>query len=502
MTDVFDKFCLPEDVGISSVAIANFLQDCEKIHYKLRTLHIVRHGKFITEIARYPFQASDKRLVYSVSKTFTSTAIGLAVQEGILRVEDRLLDYFPECQNLPMDARAAKITLRDVLTMSTGHERDTVGDMCNSENTSWPEIFFTRKMAYMPGERFVYNSGGTYMLSEVISRVTGKSLRIWLQEKLFAPLGITDVSWDIHGDVNTGAWGLLIAPRDLCKVGLLYLNKGVWNGQRILSEAWIQEATTPWIATNIKGCTNWGQRYGYQIWENIPGSYRADGAFGQYCMVFPQQDMVIVTTAEEMDGSRIFPLVERHLLTGLAESQIGRDAWAFACLQKELARWETPAVYQATSSHLQYLLQNKTFTLQSIDAPEEQHTLSLDSFNSRLRITIDGKQIIDSSSVTDIQGATPFAIELPSSSPLLGQEQRSRAWAYSAHHAWIDQDALLVTICWRETGHYQAWKFQFSGEKLYLWITDGTKQMFDLFGIASDRNVRFCDMAFASVTHS
>ena len=104
--------------------------------------------------------------------------------------------------------------------------------------------------------------------------------------------------------------------------------------------------------------------------------------------------------------------------------------------------------------------------------------------------------MIDSSSVTDIHGVTPFVIELPSSSPLLGKEQRSRSWAYSAHHAWIDQDALMVTVCWRETGHNQTWKFQFSGDQLYLWITDGTKQMFDLFGIASDRNVRFCDMAF------
>lgn len=502
MADVFDRVYLPEEAGIPSISIANFLQDCEKIHYKLRTLHIVRHGKLVAEAARYPFRADDKRLVYSVSKTFTSTAVGLAVQEGLLRVEDKLLDYFPECQNLPMDPRAREITLKDVLTMSTGHAADTTGDICNSENTPWPEVFFTRKMAYAPGERFVYNSGGTYMLSEVISRTTGKNMMAWLLEKFFEPLGITDVSWDVHGDVNTGGWGLLIAPRDLCRAGMLYLNKGVWDGRRILSEEWVREATTPHIATNNSSSTGWGRHYGYQIWENIPGSYRADGAFGQYCMVFPEQDMVVVTTAEEMDANRIFPLVERWLLTGLAERQLGKDAWAFACLQKELALWETPAVYEATSSHLQYLLQNKTYTLQPAGAAEEGHNnlcghkICLDAANSRLRITVDGRQVIDSSSVTDIHGVTPFVIELPSSSPLLGKEQRSRSWAYSAHHAWIDQDALMVTVCWRETGHNQTWKFQFSGDQLYLWITDGTKQMFDLFGIASDRNVRFCDMAF------
>lgn len=415
MADLFERFYLPEDVGISSIAIANFLQECDKAHYKLRTLHIIRHGKAVVEAARYPFRASDKRLVYSVSKTFTSTAIGFAVQEGLVNVNDQLLDYFPECKDLDMDPRAREITLRDVLTMSTGHERDTVGDMCNSEGTPWPEIFFTRKMAYAPGEHFVYNSGGTYMLSEVISRTTGKSLFQWLQEKLFEPLGITDVSWDVNGKVNTGAWGLLIAPRDLCKVGVLYLNKGLWNGQRLLSEEWIDEATAPHVPTLGQGCAGWGQRYGYQIWENSSGSYRADGAFGQYIMVFPQKDMVIVTTAEEIDGTRVFPLVEQYLLANLTDPQKGRDAWAYEHLQKVLCQWEAPAVYEPSSSYLQALLQDKIYLLKSVDS-QEQHQLRLQLANSRLVIAVDGIQSLESSCVTDRHGETTFAIEIPSNS--------------------------------------------------------------------------------------
>ena len=112
MADLFDRFYLPEDVGISSIDVANFLQECDKAHYKLRTLHIIRHGKAVVDAARYPFRASDKRLVYSVSKTFTSTAIGFAVQEGLVNVNDPLLDYFPECKDLDMDPRAREITDR------------------------------------------------------------------------------------------------------------------------------------------------------------------------------------------------------------------------------------------------------------------------------------------------------------------------------------------------------------------------------------------------------
>ena len=131
MTQLFNKFYIPEDVGISSVAIAQFLKECDEINYKLRTLHIVRHDKAIAEVSKYPFCALDKRLVYSVSKTFTSTAIGIAVKEGLLRVDDFLLDYFPECRDLDMDDAARTIKICHLLTMSTGHGVDTVGDMCN-----------------------------------------------------------------------------------------------------------------------------------------------------------------------------------------------------------------------------------------------------------------------------------------------------------------------------------------------------------------------------------
>lgn len=257
MTQLFNKFYIPEDVGISSVAIAQFLKECDAINYKLRTLHIVRHDKAIAEVSKYPFCALDKRLVYSVSKTFTSTAIGIAVKEGLLRVDDFLLDYFPECRDLDMDDAARTIKICHLLTMSTGHGVDTVGDMCNGIRP-WPEIFFTRKIVYEPGTHFVYNSGGTYMLSELISRVTGMCLKDWLQTHLFDPLEITDVSWDKHGDVNTGAWGLLIAPRDLTKLGLLYLHKGVYNGIRILTEEWVTEASYPHISTNVQGCGRMG----------------------------------------------------------------------------------------------------------------------------------------------------------------------------------------------------------------------------------------------------
>ena len=452
MTQLFNKFYIPEDVGISSVAIAQFLKECDAINYKLRTLHIVRHDKAIAEVSKYPFCALDKRLVYSVSKTFTSTAIGIAVKEGLLRVDDFLLDYFPE-------------------------------------------IFFTRKIVYEPGTHFVYNSGGTYMLSELISRVTGMCLKDWLQTHLFDPLEITDVSWDKHGDVNTGAWGLLIAPRDLTKLGLLYLHKGVYNGIRILTEEWVTEASYPHISTNVQGCAGWGRHYGYQIWENSPGSYRADGAFGQYCMVFPKMDMVITTTAEETDGSRIFPLLEKYILNNITEQPKPRDAWCYQYMKNVMNQWETPVVYSPSASYLMHMLQGKEFDLRSRTS-DEKHTLRFEIGNSRMEFVIDEIQTIHSSCTVDLFGETTYAIEIPSNSPLIGDEQRNRIWKYAAHHSWVDQSTLILTICWQETGHSQTWKFYFHENTLTLIVTDSTKGMFELSGAVSDRNVRFADMIF------
>ena len=140
-------------------------------------------------------------------------------------------------------------------------------------------------------------------------------------------------------------------------------------------------------------------------------------------------------------------------------------------------------------------------SIKAVDS-QEQHQLGLQLKNSRLTLSVDGTQSLESSCVTDLHGETTFAVEIPSNSPLRGPEQRSRAWAYSAHHAWVDQDTLLLTVCWRETGHYQTWKFQFAGEKLFLWITDGVKGMFQLFGATSDRNMCFRDRAFTGETRN
>ncbi|MBW7461807.1 serine hydrolase, partial [Paenibacillus sepulcri] len=144
-----------------------------------------------------------------------------------------------------------------------------------------------------PGTHFVYNSGATYMLSAILQKVTGQTLLEYLQPRLIEPLGIKGAAWDVcPRGINVGGWGLNVTTEDIARFGQLYLQKGMWNGQRLLTEEWIAEATSSQISNGDGGVNDWAQGYGYQFWRCRHGVYRGDGAFGQFCIVMPEQDAV------------------------------------------------------------------------------------------------------------------------------------------------------------------------------------------------------------------
>lgn len=487
---------VPEQVGIRSDLLAQLLMECFERNIQLHSLLIVRHGKLVLETAKFPTTGEDKHLVYSCSKTFTATAVGIAADEGLLNTEDRIIDYFPEVSREGLDEKAAKITIRNLLMMATGHGRDSVGDMCNS-GSSWPEVFFRSEMLYEPGTTFVYDSGGTYMLSEIISRVTGKSMFEYMKEKVFGPLGITDVSWDVHGNVNTGAWGVLIAPRDLCRLGLLYLNKGVWEGKRILSEKYIEEATKPLIPTGgeqtlEERIDGWSRNYGFSFWQNNENSFRADGAFGQLCMIFPKEDMVVVTTAEEGNSGRIMSLIEKNILAPLSEMPGGLDFRTAELLHGAVTVYETAPVYPPSYSWFFGMLNGKTYQLEG----DYEGKMSFFTEGTALRIDIDGIQSITAGETSDCIGRTKCVLPIPTCSPLLGEEQLGREWKTAAHYRWVASQTLMITVAYPESGHKQDWTMVFTGNKLYFTIADSCKDLLMPGGCVSDRNMRFADFNY------
>lgn len=249
---------------------------------ELHHLMVVVDGKVAGEIHPAPFKASDKHTLYSVSKTFTAVAVGLAVEDGLLSVEDELAKFFPQYAST-----IKGIKIKDVLTMRSGFK--TNGGMRNSQ-LDWVDYYLNRPLVATPGTKYSYDSIETYLLSAVVQQVTGKDVLTLLNERVFFPMGIDNVEWEkCPKGIITGGWGIYMTAEAQAMFGQLLLQKGKWNGRQLVSEQWVDEMMTVRV---VRKASN---DYGYQIWLcEYPGAWRADGAYGQYIIVVPQKNMVVV----------------------------------------------------------------------------------------------------------------------------------------------------------------------------------------------------------------
>jgi len=275
--------CTPEEAGISSAVAEQLFRAVEKDVDTLgvHAMMLIRDGKVFAEGYWAPYRPNLPHMLYSASKSIVSTAIGFAYDEGLIDLDRRLDDIFTE---LPPSSNkwARLMTVRHLLTMSTGIRFNEIGSMLDRD---WVKMFMESVPKFEPGTQFEYNSLNTYMLSAVLKRITGQSLTEYLIPRLYEPLGITNYPWEACPmGTEKGGWGLSLCIEDLAKIAQLYLNKGEWNGRRLLSREWIDMATSPQIATP-NGEINQG--YGFQIWMNANGVYQFNGAFGQYAVMFP-----------------------------------------------------------------------------------------------------------------------------------------------------------------------------------------------------------------------
>lgn len=288
----------PESVGIPSGSILAFM---DRLKAEKRNVHgflLYRHGKLISKAIAPPYTFDDKRHVYSISKSFTGTAIGIARDEGLLTLGDRLIDIFPESVPENISANLARMTVHDVLSMTCGHPDAAEG--CMMGNNDWVKAFLAREVPYTPGTHFAYNSGGTYMLSAIITKLTGMSMLDYLTPRLFEPLGITGVTWDAcPKGINLGGWGFRTSPVDMLKLGVLYLNGGYWNGKRIVSRDWVKLASSYKADNGVDGGSDWGSGYCYQMWRCQHNCFRGDGMCGQLIIVSPDKDMVLSLISED-----------------------------------------------------------------------------------------------------------------------------------------------------------------------------------------------------------
>lgn len=313
-------------------AMEKYLNAVQKAGQDLHSIMIVQHGNVIAQQWLGEGREDEPHILNSVSKTFTATAVGLAIAEGRMKVTDKVISFFPDKLPATISDNLAAMTVHDLLTMNCGHDIDPTGVIRKKENSDWVQEFLAFPVEHKPGTFFTYNSLGTYMLSAIVQKVTGEKVVDYLYPRLFRPLGIVNVQWqESPQGINTGGWGLYLKTEDLAKMGQLLLQKGKWNGRQILPEDWVKEASAcqvPSLPAGMKPemlkqskvkpqTSDWLQGYGYQMWQCRHNAYRADGANGQYILVLPEKDAVIAVTANIPDMQAELNLIWKYLLPAL-----------------------------------------------------------------------------------------------------------------------------------------------------------------------------------------
>ena len=320
---------LPRAETPDSVAKAmdGFFEQATADSMDIHSVMIVRDGSVI--YSRWQSEGVDTvpHVLHSVSKTFTATAVGLAIADGKLALTDKVIDFFPD--KLPTDVsdHLKAMTVRDLLTMTCGHDEEP--SFRGTPDAEWVQAFLAHPVVHEPGTFYLYNSLGTYMLSAIVQKVTGEKVVDYLDTRLFQPLHIEKPKCEESPQgINCGGWGLYLKTEDLAKMGQLLLQKGEWNGKQLIPAEWVAEMSKKQVESinpgtrmedaAAKGMTpetsDWMQGYGYQMWRCRPGCFRADGARGQYIIVVPDKNAVIAITSDNGDLQGELNLVWERIL--------------------------------------------------------------------------------------------------------------------------------------------------------------------------------------------
>lgn len=296
-----------ESQGISSETLVKLVESLRDNVHSVNSVMVLRHGKVVAEAWWPPHSPETTHAMYSLSKSFTSTAVGFSVAEGKLRLDAKLTDVFSE--DLPpaenVSEMLKKATIRDLLMMAGGQNSEPhlkglfPVDFERDANETWTQTFLKHPFIHEPGTHFLYNTAGTYMVSAAVQKATGETVRDYLIPRLFEPLHIETPFWEQSPQgVSKGGTGLFLHTEDIAKVGQLYLQKGMWNGKQLLPAAWVEDATAFHVSNGSDPNSDWAQGYGYQFWRCRFHVFRGDGMFSQFMVVMPDQDIAVAVTSD------------------------------------------------------------------------------------------------------------------------------------------------------------------------------------------------------------
>ncbi len=375
----------PETQGLSSAGLQALVQRLDERVDEMHSLMIVRNGHVVVEGWWSPYAAEHNHVLYSLSKSFTSTAVGFAIAEGKLGLFDPVLPFFPDDAPPEPGARLRAMRVRDLLTMSSGHQTEPPRSV--EEMTA--KSFLAHPVPHKPGTHFLYNTPATFMLSALVQQVTGQTVLTYLRPRLFVPLGIEQPVWDpnIEG-ISLGGYGLRVRTEDIAAFGQLYLQKGVWNGRQLLPAAWVDLATSRQMSNGSNPMSDWDQGYGFQFWRSRHDSYRGDGAFGQYCLVLPDQSMVVAITSGTRNMPAILDLLWEHLLPLAKEATLEPDVRAQTSLREALARLALRRPAGAGTSTLLPRVLDRTYAAPANDSGIESLTITSADAGTSLELAL------------------------------------------------------------------------------------------------------------------
>ncbi len=444
----------PEAHGISSAAILTFVDEAEKKIDALHSFMLVRHGHVVAEGWWSPYQAESRHELYSLSKSFTSTAVGLAIAEGKLSIDDEVLKFFPDDAPKQPSANLKAMRVSDLLRMSTGHQAEPRRE----PGAVWTKRFLEQPVPFKPGTHFLYNTSATYMLSAIVQKVTGMTVLDYLKPRLFEPLGIENPTWGTSPQgISLGGYGLSIRTEDIARFGQLYLQKGKWQGKQLVPATWVEAATARQTSNGSNPKSDWDQGYGYQFWRSRNGAFRGDGAFGQYCIVLPDQDAVIAITSGVKDMQAVLNLVWDQLLPAMKPTPLANDQETQMKLAQKLSALSLPPQAGNGTPERASTAAPKTYVFPANDRKLESITLRCDNPDGAANLEV------QSGGIEHKITCTP------------GKWHKGR-FAYgtfpeepaAASGAWTANDTFTAKICFYETPICITMTLKFSGTELLL----------------------------------
>jgi len=456
----------PEALKISSKGIQEFLDAVgSESKHEMHSLMILRNGQVAAEGWWAPYGPETKHTMYSVSKTFTASAIGFAVAEGKLKVTEKVISFFPESLPKTVSPHLAELEIKDLLSMTVGHDKSFNEEVFTQED--WVKAFLNLPIADKPGAKFLYNTSASYMLSAIIQKVTGQNLLEYLHPRLFDPLDISGVDWETDLDgIDVGGWGIRVKTEDMAKLGQLFLQKGYWNGKQIIPESWIEEASTmkimqePDASPERMASNDWVQGYGYQMWRSRYNSYRADGAFGQYILILPELNGVIVITSETSDMQGLLDLVWKYLLPAFDSDDSSEKN-----LAGNLTNFSLPPLKSKSNKKLENTISKNAYSI-------ENHYNIVNKFNVKF--------LKSSSKLTLKVGEESHEFLLGSGEWILGTTKRKgpnlfhfaqnqleglSPFKVAGSYAWKDAQTLEIKLKYYESPHTETILITFRGDQ-------------------------------------